>query len=212
MVCIVRTVFSYETKAQDLTWQGIPNALCRMLEINFGIIAACAPMLRTFVNHVKQRYFTHSSESLPSSRTPASQLQWYKPPTETPWYKRIKRNFVPAPPQMDMSQPSASSSNKSIPSKLPIQDEAHNNNNERNFSRPMQRPSLPSRISSKGLSRKMMAKYHERPPNATWAKDDSLKRSESLDLPIQGARRSAWMEEDLEKNDSGTFRYDQGWT
>lgn len=60
------------------------------LEVNFGIIGACAPIMRPLYLHIRKLYFTSSHESIDSAnRTTASQLQWYTPPSVTPWYRRI---------------------------------------------------------------------------------------------------------------------------
>lgn len=46
--------------------------------------------------YLRARFFPPKSpESLDSDRTIASQLEWYSPPTSTPWYKRIFH--APAP-------------------------------------------------------------------------------------------------------------------
>ena len=205
LVCICRTVFSYEVKQQDLTWQGIPNALCRMLEINFGIIAACAPMMRTFFIHLKKKIRSQSSESLTSSGTPPSQLQFYTPDQHVPWLKRFAQTFRSKKPHMDMSQPSASSSNRSIPVK-----------SNPNIEKPPPekvRPAPPPRISSRRIPRVLRVEAYNKPENVTWAKDDSLKRSNSFDLPIQGARNKEYKDEEYgEKPTYGNYRYNQGWT
>lgn len=199
LVCIVRTAFSYEIKQEDLTWAGIPNALCRMLEINFGIIASCMPMVRTFVIQVKRRYRV-KSESRASSRrrTTASQLQWYRPPTMTPWYRRVQRRiWKPPPSKIDLEQPSASSSDRSIPSKQPSYYEKQQHH--------------PPRLKSKIAAPSQWPPRYERPENATWAKNDSLKATDSIDLPIQGPRHSAWIEDrDSPRSSDGPFRFDRG--
>ena len=46
VACVVRTALSGQIKSADLTWEGIPNAIARILEVNLGIIAACTPMMR----------------------------------------------------------------------------------------------------------------------------------------------------------------------
>ena len=39
----------------DVTWEGVPNALARILEVNLGIIAACAPTMKPFVRYMHAR-------------------------------------------------------------------------------------------------------------------------------------------------------------
>ena len=213
LACIVRTIFSYEIKQPDVTWQGIPNALCRMIEINTGITAACMPMMRTLLISLKKRYLQRGSESLSSTRTPASQLQWFTPPTRTPWYLGIKRNFWHPPPAMDMAHDlQASDSDRSLP-KPDISIEK--------VPRPpiYQRRSTPRPIpkTPPPLKRGKSPRNYERPPNATWAKNDPLSKSDSLDLPIEGPRKEGWdaAEEDGDGGEQeagfGTYRYHRNW-
>ena len=114
--CTIRTVFSYQIKAEDKTWQGIPNALCRIFEINLGIVAANAPMMRPLWNYCKRRYRAHmllhrnnrrnnsdnnnSNNNNNNNNTPTNthptlegNMQWYHPPNRTPWYRRFRRHF-----------------------------------------------------------------------------------------------------------------------
>lgn len=46
VACVVRTALSGQIKSNNLTWEGIPNAIARIFEVNLGIIAACTPMMR----------------------------------------------------------------------------------------------------------------------------------------------------------------------
>lgn len=228
MTCIVRTVFSYEIKQPDITWQGVPNAICRMLEVNFGIIAACMPMMRTLLISMKKRRQSRGSERLTSSHIPASQLQWYNPPTERPWYSRIKRSLWQPHPTTDMiSDLHASDSDRSptrpykgneqVP-KPPIL-------RRRSTSWPIPKPPILRRRSSSRpipqthppLNRGKSPKYDERPENATWAENRTLSEVDSIDLPIQGARHRDWddQEEDEKGSEqdpgSGTKRYHRHW-
>ena len=43
---VVRTALSEQIKSDNLTWEGVPNAIARIFEVNLGIIAACTPMMR----------------------------------------------------------------------------------------------------------------------------------------------------------------------
>lgn len=211
MACIVRTIFSYEVKQPDVTWQGVPNALCRMLEINLGIIAACMPMMRTLFISTRKRFKSQrKSESLTTIHTSGSQLQWYRPSLEVPWYLRIKRSLWHPPPTMDMAnQLSASESDRSLskPEKTIEQ-----------FPKPplIQRKSRSGQIpkTHPPPHRGKSPRHHDRPANATWAKNDSLGQLESLDLPIQGERRQDWddhREEDGQDPGLGTYRYHRNW-
>ena len=184
-----------------------------MIEINTGITAACMPMMRTLFISLKKRYLQRGSESLSSTFTPASQLQWYIPPTRTPWYLRIKHSLWHPPPAMDVTNDlQASDSDRSLP-KPEI--------NIEKMQRPPihQRRSTPKPISKTHppLRRGQSSKDHERPPNATWAKNDPLSKNDSLDLPIEGPRKKGWNgEEDDEKSGQqeagfGTYRYHRNW-
>jgi len=55
----------------------------------------------------------------------------------------------------------------------------------------------------------------EKPENVTWAKKDDLeaKDSDSFELPMQGARKSGYMNktnEDTDRDAFGTYRYNKG--
>ena len=213
MACIGRTIFSYEIKQPDVTWQGVPNAICRMLEINFGIIAACVPVMRTLFISMKKQYKDRGSESLSSTRTPASQLQWYAPPTQTPWYMRVKRSLWHPPPAVDMTNDlHASDSDRSLPKPdMTI---------EKMPRRPIyQRGSTPLTIpkSHPPLNRGKSLKHYERPENVTWAQNNPLSKTDSLDLPIQGPRQKGWDDEDEDEKSGeqdagfGTYRFHRNW-
>ncbi|KAL8833065.1 MAG: hypothetical protein Q9170_004527 [Blastenia crenularia] len=81
----VRTAFSGEIKSVDVTWEGIPNALARMFEINLGIIAACAPIMKPLVRYVHARA---------TGRDPREVLCRTKTPSvshsHSMWYRRLK--------------------------------------------------------------------------------------------------------------------------
>ena len=190
ITCIIRTAFSYEVKAIDQTWDGVPNALCRILEVNFGIIAACMPMMRPLWNWGKKKWkeragSPHVTTTIPnvnSNQTPASRMQWYSPSTPMPWYRRIKRHFQ-WPPRPSISQ--TSSTRSMNPSR-------HRYDNEKDLCH-LRTPCPPL---PKPIPRPNWPQVHHHPSNATWAKDSMTpKMSNSLDLPLQGARSSEWEEE-----------------
>ncbi len=188
VVCTIRTVFSYEIPSLDITWNGVPNALCRILEINLGIIASCMPMMRHLYTHLHKRFGRPTgSESLASNRTSPSQLQWYKPPTETPWYRRIHRSVWHPPPPLHSSMDSES---PAVPHGAYIPEKA------KDLPKPIPRAEWPQR--------------YERPANATWAKDTSPKMSGSFDLPFQGPRKDDFDDaRDGEKNEEiwGSYQF-----
>lgn len=238
IVCIIRTAFSYEVKnTEDPTWDGIPNALCRMLEVNFGIIASCMPMIRTFYIWAKRRLRqARNSESIPSTRTPLSQLEWYHPPTDKPWYHRLRHTLFRRPdPPFELSP---SSSQQSVP-KVPSKSRDHDEEKDTQHGQQQQRqriqlkhqprsipppPKAKHKQAGKYTSRAQRARHYDRPANATWAKEDSQprsysqpreslqpKKSESLDLPLQGPRKSEYGNEyGGGSGDFGGFEYHRG--
>ncbi|KAL8677442.1 MAG: hypothetical protein Q9186_006128 [Xanthomendoza sp. 1 TL-2023] len=54
-ISIARTSFAWQIKSENISWVGIPGALTRVFEVNIGIMAACAPVLRPFVRYVRAR-------------------------------------------------------------------------------------------------------------------------------------------------------------
>ena len=186
ITCIIRTAFSYEVKADDQTWEGIPNALCRMLEINFGIIAACMPMMRPLWNWSKRKWRERFGPTkVTTVRTPMSRLQWYRAPEKEPWYKRLRRYFqwAPRPP---ISQTSSTQSMN--PSR------AYNENNNSNNEKAVTKQSRSAAPIIPRPTPRSKPSNQERPANATWAKDSGTP-SNSIDLPLQGVRSSEWVED-----------------
>ena len=208
MICLVRTVFSYQVKAEDKTWQGLPNAFCRILEINLGIIAANAPMMRPLWNYCKREWRERfHAASATTQGTPESRLQWYRPPPNTPWYKKMRRNF-----NWNFRPPvSKSSSTQSM--------------NKETSSTHTEKATLPPphpRVPKPSVVSKWPQEYErrrdDRPVNSTWHKEEPepIHRtvSESFDLPLQGVRSRDWEEEEMAKArqkevDWGNFRFDR---
>ncbi|KAK3176114.1 hypothetical protein OEA41_007436 [Lepraria neglecta] len=115
-VCIVRTAYCWEILSDDVTWVGVGNALTRILEVNFGIIGACAPIMRPLYIHLRARFFhLKARESLDCDQTPASKLQWYSPPTSTPWYKRIFHAPAATDKPDVIAEPAANNYNQPMP-------------------------------------------------------------------------------------------------
>ncbi|KAL8674515.1 MAG: hypothetical protein Q9168_001107 [Polycauliona sp. 1 TL-2023] len=87
-ICIGRTALSGQIKSMDVSWAGVPNALCRVFEINLGIIAACIPIMKPFLRYVKARvtgqdphdilYRTRTLQT-PSVSHSNSHSAWYHP-------------------------------------------------------------------------------------------------------------------------------------
>ncbi|KAL9098056.1 MAG: hypothetical protein Q9163_006208 [Psora crenata] len=189
ITCIIRTVLSYEVKADDQSWEGVPNALCRILEVNFGIIAACMPMMRSIWKWGKKKWGERvGPASVTTTKTPMSRLQWYTPHTLAPWYVRIKRHFQQKPDPPVSLASSTQSTDRCL---------TYGNNERSRFG--VSRPNIPPVI-PRPIPKSNRPQHYERPANATWAKDTLMpKTSDSLDLPLQGVKNSDWTE-DKESN------------
>lgn len=210
-VCIVRTSYSWEILSNDVTWVGIGNALTRMylppslplpipqltsppsLEVNFGIIGACAPILRPLYLHLLSRLPNHHAHLPSTNPAPASRLQWYQPPSPTPWYARIFH--APSPTDKLDGSPEAP--------------------NVSNHPTPVPPTTKPRQSWPKRQVEKLDKRRHEKPENVTWAKNDAeADFSDSFELPLQGARKSEnndGNDEDLDPDAFGTYRYHRGW-
>ncbi|KAL8701532.1 MAG: hypothetical protein Q9201_004861 [Fulgogasparrea decipioides] len=85
IICIVRTSFSAQIKSSDVTWEGIPNALARILEINLGIIAACTPIMKPLLRYIHARATGHDPHDMLYRATTPSMTR----PHST-WYTRFR--------------------------------------------------------------------------------------------------------------------------
>ncbi|KAL8790917.1 MAG: hypothetical protein Q9213_000342 [Squamulea squamosa] len=95
-IAITRTAFAWQIKSNDVSWVGIPGALTRVFEVNIGIMAACAPVLRPFVRYLKARI---------TGRDPHHILR--PSPTQTyhsSWYSRFWRSRSSAKDSMRQGQ------------------------------------------------------------------------------------------------------------
>lgn len=217
-VCIVRTSYSWEVLSGDYTWVGVGNALTRILEVNFAIIGACAPIMRPLVLYLRARLVkarqSHDSESLDSVQTPASQLTWFSPPSQTPWYKRPWRKTKPQD-KLD-GQPRGPDIGEKVPADQHHEDTGTSGDGDGGGGRLAvpQRPTQGPRQRSRpglGLGRKSDRRHEvEKPENVTWAKDEEPDHSDSFDLPLQGTRREDYGGEEGDA-ESGTYRYHRGW-
>ena len=85
IICIVRTALSGEIKSPDVTWAGVPNAMARILEINLGIIAACAPIMKPLIRYMHARATGRDPrEVLFRTNTPSATV------SHSSWYKRLR--------------------------------------------------------------------------------------------------------------------------
>ena len=216
VVCCVRTSYSWEILADDYTWVGVGNALTRILEVNFGIIGACAPIMRPLVLYLKakvaQARYGRDSESLDSVQTPASQLTWFSPPSQTPWYKRPWRKTKPQD-KLD-GQPRGPDIGEKVAAGRHEEDNWIGQGDGVARTGIPPRPSLGPRQRSRpvlGLGRKSERRHEvEKPENVTWAKDEEPDINDSFDLPLQGTRREDYAGEEGDA-DFGTYRYHRGW-
>lgn len=216
-VCIVRTSYSWEILSDDYTWVGVGNALTRILEVNFAIIGACAPIMRPLVLYLRARIAKarqgRDSESLESVQTAASQLTWFSPPSQTPWYKRPWRKTKPQD-KLD-GQPRGPDIGEKVPPNRHHEDSGTCGSGDGGArlevpQRPTQGPRQRSRPGL-GLGRRSERRHEvEKPENVTWAKDEEPEYSDSFDLPLQGTRREDYAGEEGNV-DFGTYRYNRGW-
>ncbi|KAL9044620.1 MAG: hypothetical protein Q9214_002256 [Letrouitia sp. 1 TL-2023] len=79
IICIVRTAFSSQVKSTDVTWEGLPNALARVFEVNLGIVAACAPTMKPLVRYIHARATGKDPREilLRNTTRSASHSHWY---------------------------------------------------------------------------------------------------------------------------------------
>ena len=180
-------------------------------------MGACAPIMRPLVLYLKakvaQARYVHDSESLDSVQTPASQLTWFAPPSQTPWYKRPWRKEKPQD-KLD-GQPRGPDIGEKVPAAG--HDEGSSIDRGDAVARsgiPPPRPSQGPRQRSRpglGLGRKSERRHEvEKPENVTWAKDEELDFNDSFDLPLQGTRREDYTGEEGDA-EFGTYRYNRGW-
>ncbi|KAL9615574.1 MAG: hypothetical protein Q9204_008768 [Flavoplaca sp. TL-2023a] len=56
ITCIVRTLLTYQIKSKDLSWDAVGISIAKMLEVNFGIIAACLPIMKPLYSYLRSLY------------------------------------------------------------------------------------------------------------------------------------------------------------
>lgn len=221
-VCIVRTSYSWEILSGDYTWVGVGNALTRILEVNFAIIGACAPIMRPLALYLRARIAKakqgRDSESLDSVPTAASQLTWFSPPSQTPWYKRPWRKTKPQD-KLD-GQPRGPDIGEKVPVDILHHEKSSGIHGDGRGAgddgggsavavvagrlippRPTQGPRQRSRPGF-GIGRKSERRHEvPKPENVTWAKDEEPGFSNSFDLPLQGTRREDYAGEEGDGED-----------
>ncbi|KAI4254784.1 MAG: hypothetical protein LQ352_002909 [Teloschistes flavicans] len=69
----------------DVTFDGIPNALARILEINLGIIAACTPVMKPLIRYVRARVTGKDPHDMLYRASTASMTR-----SHSTWYMRFK--------------------------------------------------------------------------------------------------------------------------
>lgn len=71
----------------DVTWGGIPNAFARILEINLGIIGACAPIMKPLARYIHAKATGRDPHGvLYRVNTPSLSIA----PSHSSWYRRLK--------------------------------------------------------------------------------------------------------------------------
>ena len=69
----------------DVTWDGVPNALARILEINLGIIASCSPIMKPLIRFVRAKLTGHDPHDILYRPNTPSMSQ-----AHPSWYTRFK--------------------------------------------------------------------------------------------------------------------------
>lgn len=99
ITCIVRTSLTYQITKDDLSWIGVGIAIAKMLEVNFGIIAACLPLMKPLYTFIR------------SGKTPDRATKNTKPRssgTSTPWRKHrstwTAKSVSQTPPQPQVAK------------------------------------------------------------------------------------------------------------
>ena len=97
IACMVRTSLTYHITKDDLPWFGVGIAMAKVVEVNFGIIAACLPLMKPLYT------FIRSGQTRP--RVPNNT----KPPStgkHTPWRKlQSSRTDTDGKPQWTWRKP-----------------------------------------------------------------------------------------------------------
>ena len=75
----------------------VPNSFARMIEVNMGVWAACAPIMKPFVRFIRARYFRGDTDILHASRSTLSfwHRSWWRPSTEGRSSSRARRRGIP---------------------------------------------------------------------------------------------------------------------
>ncbi|KAL8867936.1 MAG: hypothetical protein Q9174_005334 [Haloplaca sp. 1 TL-2023] len=135
IICIVRTAFSSQVKSMDVTWDGIPNALARILEINLGIIAACSPIMKPLIRFVRAKLTGHDPHDILYRLNTPSMSQ-----AHPSWYARFKLG----------SRKFGSTSNKSGPWKATY-NPPHNPPHNAPYNPPPRQTSRPDLVKQQSL-------------------------------------------------------------
>lgn len=78
VACIVRTSLTYQIMKPDLSWVSVGLASAKMLEVNFGIIAACLPLMKPLYTFMRSGKTPRRSSSIPKPTSTGSYAPWWK--------------------------------------------------------------------------------------------------------------------------------------
>ena len=76
--CVVRTALTYQIKKSDLSWVGVGIAIAKCLEVNFGIIAACLPLMKPLYTFLCSGETPRRSSSTSKAVSTGSRGPWYR--------------------------------------------------------------------------------------------------------------------------------------
>ena len=79
----------------------MPNSICRAIEVNMGIWAACAPMMKPFSRYIRARFFQGDSRILHPSKSSLSfwHRSWWRPSKYNTSRKESDTSPPPLPPK-----------------------------------------------------------------------------------------------------------------
>ncbi|KAL8836983.1 MAG: hypothetical protein Q9176_005984 [Flavoplaca citrina] len=86
ITCIVRTSLTYQIKSRDLSWDAVGISIAKMLEVNFGIIAACLPIMKPLYAYLRslytgiplERHRRRSNQTHSNFSSSRSHRAWYR--------------------------------------------------------------------------------------------------------------------------------------
>ena len=117
ITCIVRTSLTYHIKQPDLSWVGVGTAMAKMLEVNFGIIAACLPLMKPLYTFIRSGQTPRRASSTTKTTSPSSRTPWYRF-----WSSRTLVGAERSPLKPKASKESNADTNRQWTWRKPLQD------------------------------------------------------------------------------------------